>query len=590
MTTYLVTRHAGTRNWARAKARLGKLPFVIDEVIEHLDPERLQAGDVVVGTLPVGVAAQLHKRKIAFWSLDIDVPPQRRGQELSATELAGFKARLTRYEVKEKDHHAMAPGKLPASRKAQPSLTLILVSDQLAPAAIGWLHQRTEQVALLATSSMKKKAEQLQAWFAGRAQPPTTRIMDWRDDSYPELLAQSERVATALTVEDRPNVVVNLTGGTKPMSMALQRAFGKHREQLGHALSGACVDTQHKVITDMLAQTPTDTPMRSVLNILDILALQGVKAVSAQSACRDYQRWLARSDFFELLLAPESRAWLRVWYQVMCMVGDLVNPRKNNAKAGIVQHCTAQDREFLVEWVSGPRRAPKFRVRSKNANSPAYADLRDALEGTFGRMLREQQACRIGYPGKPQETGFTLAFERSPLDELAFASGNWFEVWIATQLLDLQIDEWAQGLSIKQDKSSNELDIIALCGNQTLVIEAKSGGLNKSNGVDRKGSDALYKFDSVAGKIGTLFSERLLVSLQPLNPNDLERARTMGIKVFQGGAHNTHAKSLADLRQHLLQWVERCRLDDIQDFKPSHFEAPQLAGAKDQPGRTGSRT
>lgn len=144
MATYLVTRHEGTRIWATAAAKYGRLPFAIDHVIEHLDPSALTKGDVVVGTLPLAMAAALEARGIAFWALDLDLPPDARGQEISGTALyhlyKGLGARFTRYQVRTKESATVA-GKAKKPRPAQPAIALIPVSEQLAPAAIGWLHQ-----------------------------------------------------------------------------------------------------------------------------------------------------------------------------------------------------------------------------------------------------------------------------------------------------------------------------------------------------------------------------------------------------------------------------------------------------------------
>ncbi|MGH8573355.1 MAG: CRISPR-associated protein Csx16, partial [Gammaproteobacteria bacterium] len=56
MSTYFVTRHRGARAWAAEEG------IIIDETIEHLDPQALQPGDIVIGTLPVNLAAEVCAR------------------------------------------------------------------------------------------------------------------------------------------------------------------------------------------------------------------------------------------------------------------------------------------------------------------------------------------------------------------------------------------------------------------------------------------------------------------------------------------------------------------------------------------------
>jgi CRISPR-associated protein Csx16 len=93
MTTYLITRHPGAIEWA---ARRG-LP--IDRQVLHLDPETIRSGDVVIGTLPVNLAAEVCARGGKFHSLTLDLPAHLRGRELSADELEACGARLEEFVV-----------------------------------------------------------------------------------------------------------------------------------------------------------------------------------------------------------------------------------------------------------------------------------------------------------------------------------------------------------------------------------------------------------------------------------------------------------------------------------------------------------
>jgi len=95
MTTYFVTRHPGAIEWA---ARRG---LQIDQRIDHLDPAVVGPGDVVLGTLPVHLAAEVCARGAHYFNLSLDLPPEARGRELSADELDAYGARLEQYRVEE---------------------------------------------------------------------------------------------------------------------------------------------------------------------------------------------------------------------------------------------------------------------------------------------------------------------------------------------------------------------------------------------------------------------------------------------------------------------------------------------------------
>ncbi len=93
MTVYFVTRHKGAVEWARRRA-------IMAEHVEHFDPETTQPGDIVYGTLPVSVVAQVSERGGRYFHLDMKTPPERRGSELTADDMDTFGARLQEYEVR----------------------------------------------------------------------------------------------------------------------------------------------------------------------------------------------------------------------------------------------------------------------------------------------------------------------------------------------------------------------------------------------------------------------------------------------------------------------------------------------------------
>lgn len=93
-TVWFVSRHPGAVEWA---ARQG---LAVDRQVAHLDVGDVGEGDVVIGTLPVNLAAEVYARRARFLNLSLDLPPQARGRELSADELERYGARLEEYEVR----------------------------------------------------------------------------------------------------------------------------------------------------------------------------------------------------------------------------------------------------------------------------------------------------------------------------------------------------------------------------------------------------------------------------------------------------------------------------------------------------------
>jgi CRISPR-associated protein Csx16 len=93
MTTYFVSRHPGAFQWAKRK----RISF--DRALLHLNPDKLRPGDVVIGMLPVHLAAQVCARQARYFHLAMDVPYECRGMELSMDDMSLFSARIAEYRV-----------------------------------------------------------------------------------------------------------------------------------------------------------------------------------------------------------------------------------------------------------------------------------------------------------------------------------------------------------------------------------------------------------------------------------------------------------------------------------------------------------
>lgn len=91
--TYFVSGHPGARDWA---ARNG-----IEAVhVEHLDVGIVKPGDVVVGTLPIQLAASICQRSARYLHLVMDMPKEGRRRDLSADEMDGYNARIEEFTVR----------------------------------------------------------------------------------------------------------------------------------------------------------------------------------------------------------------------------------------------------------------------------------------------------------------------------------------------------------------------------------------------------------------------------------------------------------------------------------------------------------
>ncbi len=91
--TWFVSRHPGARAWAERQG------IDIDEVVDHFDLEEIGEDDVVIGTLPVHLAAAVCRQGAIYRHLSLDLPPGERGRELSADDMERLGARLETFHI-----------------------------------------------------------------------------------------------------------------------------------------------------------------------------------------------------------------------------------------------------------------------------------------------------------------------------------------------------------------------------------------------------------------------------------------------------------------------------------------------------------
>jgi len=93
MTTYFISRHAGAIEWAQQQ------DIKVDQQLSHFDPSITQQGDVIIGTLPINLVAEVNQRGGEYLHLTLMLPSEMRGKELSADELVQYSASLEAYQA-----------------------------------------------------------------------------------------------------------------------------------------------------------------------------------------------------------------------------------------------------------------------------------------------------------------------------------------------------------------------------------------------------------------------------------------------------------------------------------------------------------
>jgi CRISPR-associated protein Csx16 len=96
MTNYFVSRHPGAVDWSRRHR-------IDAKAVTHLDVAQIFAGDTVIGTLPIHLAASVCAKGARYLHLTMDLPEEARGRALDADEMDAFGARIEEFYVRKID-------------------------------------------------------------------------------------------------------------------------------------------------------------------------------------------------------------------------------------------------------------------------------------------------------------------------------------------------------------------------------------------------------------------------------------------------------------------------------------------------------
>ena len=98
MTVWFVSRHQGAIDWAVRESG-----FSIDRFEQHLNTDEVADGDVVFGTLPLHLAADVCAKGAVFYFLQLPQELSGRGSEYTADEMVCMGARLRRFDVSSRE-------------------------------------------------------------------------------------------------------------------------------------------------------------------------------------------------------------------------------------------------------------------------------------------------------------------------------------------------------------------------------------------------------------------------------------------------------------------------------------------------------
>lgn len=503
MTTTFVTRHAGALDWAREEDLLPEGCVVASS----FDPERVQPGDLVIGTLPAQVAARICERGGRYQHLTIDLPEQLRGSELTAEQLRACRARLEEFDI--------LRSTLRPRSSAQPprNVHVVLASGENLPNVIPALASpmKAQQVVILASRTMAQTAVMLRhGLLRSGLDKRSVRIHPegCPDHDLKTILHWARERAAELHAEYRTDrLILNLTGGNKLMTVAFQQAFRACAEIVYCDTERDRIDYFHP-----LAQTPEKLPV-------DLLRLESYLAVQGYSLRQE------EPDATGI----EQRAEL---------TRQLV--------------CHAPEAQTLLGHLN-------FAVKRYIERRPLDARVQPQPAGPGKEIVDRMVELKLL---DAAENGLRVASERAS----RYLGGGWLEEWcwlVGKELeqgdkgrrlhrnrwgINLKIDPW-DGARVGAGDAYplNELDAAFVHRNRMLLIECKSGQQISDPG---KGQDILNKLEALGKHVGGRLDTKWLLSARRIGSEKQawQRAQKYGIRIVP-------PENLRELKNAVLTWM-----------------------------------
>ena len=350
---------------------------------------------------------------------------------------------------------------------------VIMVSGQSTPNVLPVMDKaiRPETVILCATGDMRENAGILERYFSRHQ--IKTRQFDL-GSAYDFCALQEKFLTLALELMSAGSEIgVNLTGGTKLMTIAAQKAF----------LSDfACfyVNPERNSIQCISQDGAPEYPIAGQLKIGDFFEIHGYRVIASEKK--------TVSENTEQL----CRKLLGRYREFGGTLGTL------NYLAA-----EAKGKESLIGNGNIPEDADKLFLLFQEHGAINYFDDRKV-------EFRDEDGRR-------------------------FCQGFWLEDWVGVALRELNrkvpLQDYASSITIESVGGvKNEIDAAFLYNNRLYLIECKTADLEE----DGKSAPPLYKLDSLHLRPG-IFTEMVLVSYSPLDSHGKRRADDLRIRVVEKG-------------------------------------------------------
>lgn len=382
---------------------------------------------------------------------------------------------------------------------------VIMVSGQPTPNMLPMLDKeiRPEKIIMLTSAGMQEKAEQIEA-FCARKHIKTERIdIDaYNTDSIEQTILE------LLENNSEEDIALNITGGTKIMAIIAQEIFRQYDKPVFYI----------NIENDSIIELPNHMQARSTISTFN-----------------------PRLKINDLLV-------MHNWEEEIRQKPKPLEGGRAEYVSQLVARITEKNFSLAIGTLNSYATTAKDRKKQE-----ITIDAADSDKKSFTALL--QLAMDAGLIEHRSEPFDTIRFCTE--EDREFICGGWLEHHIFDEIRKLRgkigISDEAMNLKVKSSKeTSNELDVAFIAQNQLYVIECKTANLkHKDRDIKQtKGTEAIYKLDAIAEKLGGMRTNTMLVSYRKIGDADKKRAAQYNIKLL-------YPENFHRLGEVLTEWVKK---------------------------------
>lgn len=513
MSTFFVTRHPGARAWAKEQG------FTVDTMhfIENFAPDMVNDGDMVIGTLPVHLIAQVCRKGARYQHLSMEIPPELRGMELDLAQMAACNARLEEYDV-------ALTGLNGPSRTAfnqENHIQFCLASDQNEANYLTAAELRPKKVYIFCSAAQRIQNSAMNLQSALKAINIQSEIIP----NFPETDLETLRSFFARQFQrvrdENPGAhcLLNATGGRKDMSFVCSQVFS-----VSENTTVVYLDSQSQKIQVLFPWAAPSLELKhSLMTIESAMTLRGFEV---KSRTTDNQEWQVR-----VIDRANLTSWLA---QKACQFTGFLSALNFTASKA------KQQSGFMP-----------FELKNKPYNVRA----RD--EEVLGRFVEEKL---IEWDSENKAIRFINN------DTREYLNGFWLEEFTWLVLRKFGEADYGSGIEVQhcqQKNIKNEIDFALTRSNRLLLVECKTKNLKNSLDV---GNQELYRIDSLQKQLGGSAATSFLISVTSLNPDIEQRARQNRTVVISGPA-------IVGLKDAATLWKDGSSAETIQNMLDTKYPA-----------------